>query len=128
MKLFREVGIKQGKTLYGVHPVTGEKSELKTMDKMVMEIVPETEEYLLNGSGGHTLDRIRYLIANLYNYERFPEAELFSLMRNADEEHQELVLDIIGICQHKYGQSCFTMINEFAPRIVEKFAHTWNEE
>lgn len=81
----------------------------------------KTVEYLLNERGSRTIDRIRYLIANLYNCNTFPNVELFSLMRNADDEHQELVMDIIGITQAEYGQACFMIINDLAPLIIEKY-------
>ena len=85
------------------------------------EMIDETVEYLLNADDGKTLQRIRYLIANLYNNHTFPNVELFTLLREADTEHEELVMDILGISQSKYGQSCFLMINDLAPKIIKKF-------
>jgi hypothetical protein len=91
-------------------------------------MIPDTIEYLLGNEGGKTITRVRYLIANLYNNNRFPNVELFSMIRNADTEHQELIMDIIGINQSKYGKSCFKMIEELAPKIIEKFNLEENEE
>lgn len=87
-----------------------------------MKMKAETVAYLLNEKiGGSTMRRTRYLIANLYNNNAYPNVELFSLIRNADREHQELIMDIIGISQHQFGEACFLMINELAPQIIEKF-------
>lgn len=85
------------------------------------EMIDDTVEYILNASGGLTLTRIRYLIANIYNNRSFPHVELFSLLREADTEHEELIMDILGISQSKYGESCFLMINKLAPKIINKF-------
>ncbi len=81
----------------------------------------ETVDYLVNTSGGATLDRIRYLIANLYNCHSYPNVELFSMIRNSDKEHQELIMDIIEINQSKYGEACFLMIDKLAPLLIKKF-------
>ncbi len=83
------------------------------------EMIKETVEYLLDGEGGSTLQRIRYLIANIYNCSTYPNVELFSLLREADQEHQELIMDIIGISQSQYGESCFKMIHDLAPQIID---------
>lgn len=81
----------------------------------------ETVDYLLNQSGGATLEKIRYLVANLYNCYSYPHVELFSMIRNSDKEHQELIMDIIEINQSKYGEACYLMINKLAPLLIKKF-------
>jgi len=92
----------------------------KTIFKAAM--IDKTVKYLLDDSvGGDTIDGIRYLIANIYNCYTYPNVKLFSLLRNADEEHQELIMDIIGISQSQFGESCFLMIDGLAPRIIKKF-------
>ncbi len=47
--------------------------------------------------------------------------DLFGLMRNADDEHAELVVNIIDACSLKYRGSCFKMIDELAPQIIDRF-------
>ena len=81
----------------------------------------ETCNLLMSDKHYKALDRIRYLIANLYNNNTFPDVELFSLLRNADEDHAELAMDIIEINQLENGEACFLMINHLAPDIISKF-------
>jgi|LGOV01.1.fsa_nt_gb hypothetical protein len=126
MKLFEETG-EVKKAIYGTttKKVLGGPSEVKKTiicpERKIMAMNNETIDYLVNSDGGKTLDRIRYLIANLYNHHTYPHVELFSMLRNADTEHQELIIDIVGISQSKNGEACFLMINELAPQIINKF-------
>jgi len=92
------------------------------------QLIPETVEYLLDRKiRGRTVMRIRTLIAYLFHYRNYPAPNLFSLMRNADDEHAELVIDIIEGCSPKYGSSCFQMINELAPEIIDRFERILGE-
>lgn len=93
-----------------------------------LALVPETIDYLLNKSGGSTLARIRALIANLYNCNYYPAPDLFGLMRNADDEHAELVVNIIESCSLKYRDSCFQMIDDLALKIINRFGLDENEQ
>lgn len=86
------------------------------------QLIPETVAYLLDKKNrSSTVMRIRALIAYLFHYRNYPAPDLFSLMRNADDEHAELVIDIIEGCSPKYGSSCFQMIDDLAPQIIDKF-------
>ena len=114
MKLFKNIG--KTKPFYGYNH-KGEKVEIIPALNQ-MGLVSKTVSYLLNNERGSTIEDIRYLICHLYNHNIYPNPKLFSLMRNADEEHQELIMDIIGISQFKYGQSCFLLIDELAPKII----------
>jgi len=98
---------------------TGETVIYKTE---YLDLVPETVDYLLDESErGTTITRIRQLIASLFHYRNFPAPDIFSLMRNADDEHAELVINILESCSPSYGDSCFKMINDLAPEIIERF-------
>jgi len=119
MKLFRELS-RETEVYTLMRQDTGEVSE-ERREYITLEFVPETVDYLLNESGGATLSRIRALIANLYNCNYYPAPDIFSLMRNSDDEHAELVVNIIDSCRLKYRDSCFKMINDLAPKIIEKF-------
>ena len=118
MKLFEEVSTK-------TEVYTYQRNDGSTYDDkqtfIELELVPETVNYLLNESGGSTLSRIRALIANLYNCNYYPMPDLFGLMRNADDEHAELVVNIIDACSLKYRDSCFKMIDDLAPKIIDCF-------
>jgi hypothetical protein len=93
-----------------------------------LTLVPETVDYLLNKSGGSTLNRIRALIANLYNCNYYPAPDLFRMMRNADDEHAELIVNIIESCSLKHRDSCFLMINDLAPKLIDHFGLDEQEE
>jgi hypothetical protein len=87
-----------------------------------MEMINETIVFILDDTKNYnTMILIRKLILNIYNSSRFEAIDIFGLIRNADVDHQELVMDIIGIAQSKYGQSCFLIIDELAPRIIKTF-------
>ena len=121
MKLFKDVEeIKQVIPYITIRD--GKEESFEDINiKVRSELVPETVEYLLGEAGGSTLSKIRHLIVSLYNYRKFDAVDLFGLMRNADDEHTELVLDIIAHCDLKYGDSCFLMIDELAPKIIDIF-------
>lgn len=80
----------------------------------------DTIEYLINAKGGSTLKRVRYLVANIYNSNTYPNVEIFSMLRNADEEHQELILNIIELCSTKYGEAVFSLVDNIAPSVIER--------
>lgn len=117
MKLFSEV-----EKVEAVYGITADNEKILLIpEKTKMIMLPETVLHLFGNHDCKTLNRIRYLIANLHNNNSYPNVELFSMIRNADSEHQELIMDIIGISQSKYGESCFEMINELAPHIINMF-------
>ena len=121
MKLFNDVS-EINKTRTRIIVINGKEEEIKdSYHKIKSVLVPETVEYLLTTGRGSTLRRIHHLIVSLYNYNKFEAVDLFGLMRNADDEHTELVMDIIGHCDLKYGDSCFLMINDLAPKIIDEF-------
>ena len=98
-------------------------NEVVRQEKIELALVPETVDYLLDEkNGGKTVEAIRQLIVNLYNCNTFEAPDLFTLLRNSDEEHGELVIDILEACLGKYGFSCFAMINDVAPEIIERFS------
>lgn len=117
MKLFEEV--EKVEAVYGI--TEDNEKILLIPEKINMKMIHQTVLYLLCKPSAKTLNRIRYLIANLYDNHSYPNVELFSMIRDADNEHQELIMDIIGISQSKYGESYFLMINELAPHIIHKF-------
>ena len=119
MKLFREVS-REIEIYTLTRQDTGEEFEEK-QEYITLDLVPETVDYLLNESGGATLSRIRALIANLYNCNHYAAPDIFSLMRNSDDDHAELVVNIIDSCSLKYRDSCFKMIDDLAPKIIKKF-------
>jgi len=117
MKLFEETG-EVKKAVYGQ---TKNGKILISPARNIMKMKDKTVNYILSASGGSTMSRIRYLIANIYNCNTYPNVDIFGLLRNADGEHQELIMDIIGISQSKYGESCFEMINNLAPKVIKNF-------
>ena len=126
MKLFKETN--RETEIYTLRRQdTGEEWEEK-QEYITLELVQETVDYLMNEGGGATLARIRALIANLYNCNHYPAPDIFSLMRNADDEHAELVVNIIDSCALKYRDSCFKMIDDLAPKIIDKFGLDEEEE
>ena len=121
MKLFEDINETKTSQMW-TYKVDGKDVDKEEIyHKIESVLVPETVDYLLTTGGGSTLRRIRHLIVSLYNYNKFEAVDLFGLMRNADDEHTELVLDIIGHCDLKYGDSCFLMINDLAPKIIDIF-------
>jgi len=120
MKLFIDTG-KKTKAIMGY--IGDDKNNIVELfpRKHIMQMKKETVDYLLNANGGSTLNGIRYLIANLYNYKVYSKLNLFGLIRDADTQHQELIMDIIGISQSKYHEACFDMIDDLAPKIIKKF-------
>ena len=81
-----------------------------------------TVEYLVNGKErGKTITRIRYLIANLFNCNAYPNVDLFGIMRGADSDHAELAVNIIEFMGLRYGDACFMLINNLAPEIIENY-------
>lgn len=122
MKLFEETEEKI-KAVYALaEDEKGNKQEiLISPERTVMKMNDETVKYILSAPSGSTMTRIRYLIANIYNHNTYPYVDIFGLLRNADQEHQELAMDIIGISQSKYGESCFQMIEELAPVVIDTF-------
>ena len=118
MKLFEEVGSENFIDVFR----RSDGSEYEVPYTIYeLKLVEETVNYLLNESGGSTLSRIRALIVNLYNCTYYPAPDLFGLMRNADDSHAELVVNIIDGCSLKYRDSCFLMIDDLAPKIIDRF-------
>ena len=125
MKLFRETGKEDVFEFETEDMLTGERTTEREV-KIELELVPETVDYILNTDGGSTLERIRQLILHLYNHRHYKGLDLFGLMRGADDEHAELAVNIIESCALKYGDSCFLMIDEFAPKMIDHFGYADN--
>lgn len=118
MKLFKEISRESG--IDYMKGSDGEEWE-EPYTKIKLELIPETVEHLMNeNKGGDVIERIRELIAHMYN-SNFPLNDLFGLMRKTDDNHAELIVNIIESCSLKYGDSCFLMIDDLAPKIINKF-------
>lgn len=111
-----------------VMPVETGKMKTEQYEKVELELVPETVDYLMNTKGGGTLERIRQLILHLFNYRHYTNLDLFGLMRGADDEHVELAINIIESCALKYGDSCFKMIDDLAPKMIDRFGYDDEDE
>jgi len=125
MKLFKNTEWLESEVVYSQGLDENEKEVTfysQAIRKKEAELIPKTVEYLLNEKKkGRTIERIRYLIVNLFNCNTYPDLELFSMIRNADNEHNELIADIIDHCSPRYGDTIFLLINNLAPQIIEKF-------
>ncbi len=104
------------------------KIKIEQIEQIELELVPETVDYIMNNKGGGTLERIRQLILHLFNHRYYTDLDLFGLMRNADDEHIELAMNIIESCSLKYGDSCFKMIDDLAPKMIDRFGYADREE
>ncbi len=75
-----------------------------TQERLAMN--DDTVAYLLDESkSGSTISRIRQFIAYLYNADYYPAPNLFSLMRNSDEDHAELIVNFTKEDLEEYLQS-----------------------
>ncbi len=69
--------------------------------------------------GYSTIRYIRHLILNIYNYNTYQAPNIFSMIRNADDEHQELIYDILETIQSHNEDRAFFVVNKIAPLIIE---------
>lgn len=107
----------------------GNEVKIETEKEYKVVLVQETIEYLMNHNrGGSTVRRIRQLIASLYNFNHYPAPpDLFGMLRNADNEHHELIVNIVEFMGLKYGEACFMLINDFAPKMINEFIEELHE-
>jgi len=83
-----------------------------TINQNVLDLILDKKESY------KTMQNIRQLIANLYNSNTY-ECHLFSMIAEADKEHQELIFNILETI--KESNTRFIIVNDIAPLLIEKF-------
>ena len=77
----------------------------------------KTIELLLSSNQKYrTIKRIRSLIMYLYNDRAYQKVELFSLLRNADEDHKCLIFSIL---EEVASSNKFFVVNVIAPMLIK---------
>ena len=85
---------------------------MKITDKEVLELLVSKERY-------STLEGIRGLIMYIYNFNAYKKINLFSLIRNADREHKDLILSIMRSCASDNESEAFFIEHKVAPLLIE---------
>lgn len=85
---------------------------MKITDQEALDLLISDEAY-------GTIEKIRGLIMSIYHYRRHKKVDLFGLIRNADGEHRELIMNIIEMISSNNDKKAFYIINVVAPLLMK---------